>query len=57
MTDNEKKFQSLMVWKETGILVTELVNKKGFSIAKTLHEIILAAHKRNFPDVYNHVHE
>ena len=50
MTDNEKKFQSLMVWKETGQMVADLVEKKGFSIAKTVHEIIEVAWKRNFPD-------
>ena len=50
MEDNEKDFEVLMVWKKTKILVTQLVEKKGFSIAKTVHEIIEAAWKRNFPD-------
>lgn len=53
MTDNDKDFEVLMVWKKTKKLVTELVEKKGFSIAKTMHEIIEVAHKRNFPDGTN----
>ncbi len=50
MEDNEKDFAVLMVWKKTKILIMELVDKKGFSIAKTMHEIIEVAHNRNFPD-------
>ena len=50
MTDNDKKFKTVMIWKKTDDLLSNLVEKKGFSIAKTVHEIIETAHKRNFPD-------
>lgn len=50
MEDNDKDFEVLMVWRKTKVLITELVHKKGFSIAKTMHEIIEVAHNRNFPD-------
>lgn len=57
MKEEKQQFRSLMIWDKTGKLVDDLVDKKGFSIAKTMHKIILAAHKLNFPEVYNDTKE
>jgi hypothetical protein len=48
--DNLRDFQNIGIWKQTARLLNDLVEKKGLSIAKTVHQIIMAAHRRNFPD-------
>ena len=53
MKDTKEVFETIGIWGKTRKMIVALAKKKKWTIAQTVHDIVLVAYKRNFSDVYD----